>query len=152
MAVVLPTSRLEAFLAALAQVERAVGIEGVRAIYDHPPENLAALPAVVNSAATGSWEEPGWGMVETQRQHEIDVFEVYVFSDQTDALRARTQLLPIKDALRRLVNGHKTMHGACRDCRVTSWRMGVLEYAEQNYYGLVVAGEVRCDLAGNFAA
>jgi hypothetical protein len=153
MAIVLGTvSALERFLAALAQVQRAEGVPGVRAIYDLPPENLAALPALVNSASGGSWEEPGWGDVPTGLQHEVDVFEVYVFSDQSDAQRARAQLLPVKDALRRLINRHKAMRETCRQCRVTTWRMGVLEFAEQQYHGCIVSGEVRLDLAGEFAA
>jgi hypothetical protein len=146
-------SALEDTLAALATLETAAAISGVRKVWaDPPPELAAVLPAIVNEAIEGEWEEPGFGSVPTGLQRETDTVEISVYSDQDDPARARRQLLPIKEALRTLINTHKTLSSTCRLARVTAWRTEVLTYAETEYHGLVVTVRVRFDLAGNFAA
>jgi hypothetical protein len=152
MAVVLAPAPLERFLLTLAQVVRAEGLPGVRSVHERPPDNLGALPALVAGAGGGAWEEPGFGDVPVGCVREIDTVDVVVYSDQGDAPRARQQLLPVQDALRRLIGRHKTMRQTCQLCRPLSWRVGVEEYAEQPYHALVVTLEARFHLAGEFAA
>lgn len=145
-------THLENALVALAQVERDAGLPGITpgSIWDYPPPALGTLPAIVNSAAEGSFEEPGFGDVPTGLQRETDTLEVFVYTDAPDPARAMAQLFPVLEGLRVAVNGHKTLNGTCRLVRVVSWRRGVLTYGEQQYHGLVLTLEAHFYLAGTY--
>lgn len=127
-------------------------------VWDVPPDNLPRLPAIVilwESEAASEFD--GQGDVPMGRQYLEESLEVRILSNQPDSPRAQAQVLPAVDAVRRVMNGHKTLKDAsnvatCLTSRYEGAKVDPVEYGDVTAIaGATVTARVYLDVAGNFA-
>ena len=126
-------------------------------IYDTPPDNLARTPAIVITwESEAASEFDGQGDVPITRQYLEETFELRIFSDKPDAVRAQAQVLTAIDGVRKAVNAHQTLKdesgiATCLQCRYESSKQEPVEYGDRgDVPGATVTLRCLIDVAGNF--
>lgn len=127
-------------------------------VWDVPPDNLPRLPAIVlvwdSETAT---EFDGQSDVPMGRQYLEEVLEIRILSNQPDAARAQSQILPAVDAVRRVCNTHKLLRNAngaatCLTSKYEAAKVDPVEYGDlQTIAGATCTLRIFLDVAGEFA-
>lgn len=137
-------------VAALTQLgtvaQAATAALGVRAnlIFAQPPEQLAALPAVVHHWSSSTFDQYPFGQVPTGFQFEQATITVMYLTNLPTMARAHPAVLAFVDAYRALIAANQDLANTVRQVRLTRATIGMVEYNGNEFMGADLTLE--CDL------
>ena len=110
---------------------------GVRAnlIFAQPPEQLAALPAVVHHWSSSTFDQYPFGQVPTGFQFEQATITVMYLTNLPTMARAHPAVLAFVDAYRALIAANQDLANTVRQVRLTRATIGMVEYNGNEYVG-----------------
>ena len=119
---------------------------GVRAnlIFSQPPEQLAALPAVVHHWSSSTFDQYPFGQVPTGVQFEQATITVMYLTNLPTMSRAHPAVLAFVDAYRALIAANQDLANTVRQVRLTRATIGMVEYNGNEFMGADLTLE--CDL------
>jgi hypothetical protein len=119
---------------------------GVRAnlIFSQPPEQLAALPAVVHHWSSSTFDQYPFGQVPTGFQFEQATITVMYLTNLPTMARAHPAVLAFVDAYRALIAANQDLANTVRQVRLTRATIGMVEYNGNEFMGADLTLE--CDL------
>ena len=119
---------------------------GVRAnlIFSQPPEQLAALPAVVHHWSSSTFDQYPFGQVPTGYQFEQATITVMYLTNLPTMSRAHPAVLAFVDAYRALIAANQDLANTVRQVRLTRATIGMVEYNGNEFMGADLTLE--CDL------
>ena len=119
---------------------------GVRAnlIFSQPPEQLAALPAVVHHWSSSTFDQYPFGQVPTGFQFEQATITVMYLTNLPTMSRAHPAVLAFVDAYRALIAANQDLANTVRQVRLTRASIGMVEYNGNEFMGADLTLE--CDL------
>tara|TARA_R110000868_G_scaffold318982_1_gene579730 strand:- start:9441 stop:9890 length:450 start_codon:yes stop_codon:yes gene_type:complete len=119
---------------------------GVRAnlIFSQPPEQLAALPAVVHHWSSSTFDQYPFGQVPTGFQFEQATITVMYLTNLPTMSRAHPAVLAFVDAYRALIAVNQDLANTVRQVRLTRASIGMVEYNGNEFMGADLTLE--CDL------
>jgi len=119
---------------------------GVRAnlIFSQPPEQLAALPAVVHHWSSSTFDQYPFGQVPTGFQFEQATITVMYLTNLPTMARAHPAVLAFVDAYRALIAANQDLANTVRQVRLTRATIGMVEYNGKEFMGADLTLE--CDL------
>jgi hypothetical protein len=119
---------------------------GVRAslIFSQPPEQLAALPAVVHHWSSSTFDQYPFGQVPTGFQFEQATITVMYLTNLPTMSRAHPAVLAFVDAYRALIAANQDLANTVRQVRLTRATIGMVEYNGNEFMGADLTLE--CDL------
>ena len=119
---------------------------GVRAnlIFSQPPEQLAALPAVVHHWSSSTFDQYPFGQVPTGYQFEQATLTVMYLTNLPTMARAHPAVLAFVDAYRALIAANQDLGNTVRQVRLTRASIGMVEYNGNEFMGADLTLE--CDL------
>lgn len=136
-----------AALTQLGTVAQAANVAlGVRAnlIFSQPPEQLAALPAVVHHWSSSTFDQYPFGQVPTGFQFEQATITVMYLTNLPTMSRAHPAVLAFVDAYRALIAANQDLANTVRQIRLTRASIGMVEYNGNEFMGADLTLE--CDL------
>jgi hypothetical protein len=119
---------------------------GVRAnlIFSQPPEQLAALPAVIHHWSSSTFDQYPFGQVPTGFQFEQATITVMYLTNLPTMARAHPAVLAFVDAYRALIAANQDLANTVRQVRLTRATIGMVEYNGNEFMGADLTLE--CDL------
>jgi len=138
---------VSAALTQLGTVAQAATVAlGVRAnlIFSQPPEQLAALPAVVHHWSSSTFDQYPFGQVPTGFQFEQATITVMYLTNLPTMARAHPAVLGFVDAYRALIAANQDLANTVRQVRLTRATIGMVEYNGNEFMGADLTLE--CDL------
>ena len=110
---------------------------GVRAnlIFSQPPEQLAALPAVVHHWASSTFDQYPFGQVPTGYQFEQATLTVMYLTNLPTMARAHPAVLEFVNAYRALIAANQNLAHTVRQVRLTRASIGMVEYNGNEFMG-----------------
>jgi hypothetical protein len=113
-------------------------------IFSQPPEQLAALPAVVHHWSSSTFDQYPFGQVPTGFQFEQATITVMYLTNLPTMSRAHPAVLAFVDAYRALIAANQDLANTVRQVRLTRATIGMVEYNGNEFMGADLTLE--CDL------
>jgi len=113
-------------------------------IFSQPPEQLAALPAVVHHWSSSTFDQYPFGQVPTGFQFEQATITVMYLTNLPTMARAHPAVLAFVDAYRALIAANQDLANTVRQVRLTRATIGMVEYNGNEFMGADLTLE--CDL------
>jgi len=113
-------------------------------IFSQPPEQLAALPAVVHHWSSSTFDQYPFGQVPTGFQYEQATITVMYLTNLPTMARAHPAVLAFVDAYRALIAANQDLANTVRQVRLTRATIGMVEYNGNEFMGADLTLE--CDL------
>jgi hypothetical protein len=113
-------------------------------IFSQPPEQLAALPAVVHHWSSSTFDQYPYGQVPTGFQFEQATITVMYLTNLPTMARAHPAVLAFVDAYRALIAANQDLANTVRQVRLTRATIGMVEYNGNEFMGADLTLE--CDL------
>ena len=129
---------VQAALTQLGTVAQAATVAlGVRAnlIFAAPPDQLAALPAVVHHWSSSSFDQYPYGQVPTGFQYEQATILVTYLTNLPTIARAHPAVLAFVNAYRSLIASNQNLGNGVRQVRLTRASIGLQDYNGNEYVG-----------------
>jgi hypothetical protein len=113
-------------------------------IFSQPPEQLAALPAVVHHWSSSTFDQYPYGQVPTGFQFEQATITVMYLTNLPTMARAHPAVLAFVDAYRAMIAANQDLANTVRQVRLTRATIGMVEYNGNEFMGADLTLE--CDL------